>query len=289
MQLGVKGSKMIKPNTIQDRASVARHYDELDVFYREIWGVHLHHGLWKSGQETPEEAVRNLSNYVIDKASIKSGMKVCDIGCGYGETSRILANELGAEVTALTISPEQYKYATSVYPFSNNPNYLLCDWLENNLKDNQFDAAISIESSEHMENKPRFFQEAYRTLRSNGKLVICAWLAKESPNRLEERYLLEPICREGRLPSMGSKQDYQKWLVQAGFKNIRFIDLSEDVKKTWSICSTRISKAFLFDSNFRKLMLSPEVKNRVFFKTVFRIWFAYQFKSMQYGLFISEK
>ena len=42
---------------------VADHYDELDPFYREIWGEHVHHGLWESGKETIEEAVVNLVRY----------------------------------------------------------------------------------------------------------------------------------------------------------------------------------------------------------------------------------
>jgi hypothetical protein len=35
---------------------VGGHYDELDAFYRYIWGEHLLHGLWTSGKETPEKA-----------------------------------------------------------------------------------------------------------------------------------------------------------------------------------------------------------------------------------------
>ena len=32
------------------REDVARHYDQLDRFYRELWGEHVHHGFWATGR-----------------------------------------------------------------------------------------------------------------------------------------------------------------------------------------------------------------------------------------------
>ena len=83
---------------------VADHYDELDRFYREIWGEHVHHGLWERGNETPEEAVLNLVASVVKRGRVTAGARVCDVGCGYGATARILALECGATVSAITIS-----------------------------------------------------------------------------------------------------------------------------------------------------------------------------------------
>jgi hypothetical protein len=51
---------MIVPTKEQSSAAVARHYDELDPFYRELWGDHVHHGLWTTGLETPAQAAENL-------------------------------------------------------------------------------------------------------------------------------------------------------------------------------------------------------------------------------------
>ena len=51
---------MIYPKRTTTSPDVARHYDELDVFYREFWGEHVHHGLWRTGTESPEVATRQL-------------------------------------------------------------------------------------------------------------------------------------------------------------------------------------------------------------------------------------
>ena len=92
---------------------MASHYDELDRFYREIWGEHVHHGLWLRGDETQAQAVRQLAELVAREAAVEKGTRVVDIGCGYGATARLLAEELGAEVTGMTISEAQHTIAVA--------------------------------------------------------------------------------------------------------------------------------------------------------------------------------
>ena len=94
-----------------DEASVARHYDALDRFYREIWGEHVHHGLWTTGRESVEEATRALVDVVARWARARPGAVVADAGCGYGGTARILAGEHGCEVVGFTLSAAQADWA----------------------------------------------------------------------------------------------------------------------------------------------------------------------------------
>ena len=100
---------------------VADHYDELDRYYREIWGEHVHHGLWESGDETSEEAVLNLVKSVARRGQITTGMRVCDVGCGYGGTARLLNCEFGAIVSAITLSPAQFRHAVSLRGDAHSP------------------------------------------------------------------------------------------------------------------------------------------------------------------------
>ena len=94
-------------------ADVADHYDELDATYRDLWGEHVHHGLWLTGTETPETAVRQLVELVAEHARVGPGRRVCDVGCGYGATARMLQREYGARVSGITLSPAQYAHATA--------------------------------------------------------------------------------------------------------------------------------------------------------------------------------
>jgi tocopherol O-methyltransferase len=268
------------------RREVAAHYDDLDRFYREIWGEHVHHGLWSDkARSTPEEAARRLIEVVADQARIKAGDLICDVGCGYGGTARVLARERGAHVTALTISEAQHEYARAVDPATDNPNYLLRDWLENGLPSDAFDAVLAIESSEHMPDLERFFSEVARVLRPGGRFVVCAWLAGERPRRWERRWLLDPICREGRLRAMEPMAEYLRLARAVGLVPESFKDFTQQVKRTWPICARRVVAGFFREPSYRRFLFrrggSP---NRIFGLTLARIWLAYELGCMRYGI-----
>lgn len=267
------------------REAVASHYDELDHFYRDVWGEHVHHGLWLRGNETREEAVLALVDFVAREAQIESGTRVCDIGCGYGATARVLASR-GANVTAITISPAQYAIAMQ---HESDVHFLLGDWLSNDLPSGEFDAAIAIESSEHMPDINGFFTQANRVLRSNGRLVICAWLSAEAPSPRAKRWLLEPICREGRMPTMGSASDYRSLGERAGFAMERFQDVTRFAARTWPSIVVRLCGKLVTSPRYLRFLLNRHASNRVFALTIFRIWLAYRTGAMRYGVFTFVK
>ncbi len=280
---------MIESKTEITSAAVAFHYDELDHFYRDIWGEHVHHGLWLTGRESPDQAVVQLAELVAREGGIKTGTCVCDVGCGYGATARMLARNYGAEVTALTVSPAQHRFASAKDPTSANPRYILLDWLKNDLPPESFDAVIAIESSEHMDDKPAFFAEALRVLRPGGRCVVCAWLAKEGASRLEDRLFLEPVCREGRMPGMGTETDYRHFFDMAGFEFNSFRDLTRQVKKTWPVCALRFLNGLCRKPAYAKFLFNRHSRNRIFALTMMRIWIAYQMGIMRYGIFTAAK
>ncbi|MEP6809293.1 MAG: methyltransferase domain-containing protein [Chthoniobacterales bacterium] len=265
-------------------ADVASHYDDLDQFYREVWGEHVHHGLWLRGDETRARAVEQLAELVAHEAQAGPGRRICDIGCGYGETARLLA-ALGADVTAVTISPAQFAVAQDRQTGTANPNFVQGDWLENDFAPDSFDAAIAIESSEHMPDLALFFQQAHRVLRAEGTLVVCAWLAAENPGRGAKRWLLEPICREGRMPQMGSATEYQALAEKIGFRLAAFDDLTRKVERTWWAIVGRLLIKFATNPRYLWFILNPHAKNRIFALTIFRICVAYRIGAMRYGIF----
>lgn len=279
---------MISSRTEVTPDAVASHYDELDHFYRDVWGDHVHHGLWRHGEETRETAVLQLAETVRNKATIAPGVQVCDIGCGYGATARLMAQH-GASVTGITISPAQFAIAVQGESSGGNPRFVCGDWLQNAFAAAFFDAAIAIESSEHMSNKAGFFEQAARVLRPDGRLVICAWLAAEHPTARARHWLLEPICREGRMPHLGSQSDYEALAEAAGFRLHEFEDVTRAVERTWPMIVRRLLVKFATAPRYLKFLFTSHAQNRVFGLTILRIWLAYRMGAMRYGIFTFQK
>ncbi|WP_048885102.1 class I SAM-dependent methyltransferase [Aurantiacibacter atlanticus] len=273
---------MIVPRSRPQSCDVSGHYDELDRVYREVWGEHVHHGYWRSGDERTSEAVEALVDLVGERMEPEAGQHLCDIGCGYGATAERLAASYDVEVTGLTISNEQYARAAQR---TGSVRFLLRDWLYNDLAERSFDGAYAIESTEHMSDKQQCFDEACRVIKPGGKLVVCAWLASESAHPWEVRHLLEPICREGQLPGMGTREEYVDFAERAGFELLSFEDSSRQVRRTWDICLRRLMKRLATDSSYRKLVTSSETRNRSFALSLPRLMLAYRTGAMRYGLF----
>ena len=280
---------MIEPRRPILTAEVADHYDDLDAFYREVWGEHVHHGLWRTGRETTEEAVRQLVNHVASSLDIAAGTRVVDVGSGYGATARALAGEPGAEVTAVTLSPAQHAHALRGDDCDGRVRYRLEDWTTNGLPDASFEHLIAIESTEHMRDKAAAFRQMHRVLVPGGRAGICAWIAADRPARWMVDRLLEPICREGRLPGMGTEGDYRALLEGSGFVVERVDDLSAAVRATWSHSVRRVTARVASDGRYRRYLMSGASRNREFALTLFRILVAYRVGAMRYLFFLARR
>jgi tocopherol O-methyltransferase len=277
---------VIIPRAPQTAADVAGHYDELDETYRAIWGEHVHHGYWRSGRESPEEATAALVDLVATGLDLAPGQRLVDIGCGYGATAARLAEAHRVAVTGFTLSQAQWQVAAA----RPGPlDFRLRDWLDNGLPDAAFDRAYAIESSEHMVDKALFFAEAWRVLKPGGRFVVCAWLAETGAGPFAVRHLLEPICREGRLPGMGTREDYEALADAAGFRLLDYEDISARVRKTWSICAGRAARRLVADRAFRRFAFARTTRNRSFMLSVPRLMLALRSGAMRYGVFTWDK
>jgi tocopherol O-methyltransferase len=269
--------------------AVGRHYDELDRFYRELWGENLHHGLWQRGDEDAEAATENLTGLVAQRARLQHGDRVCDVGCGYGGPARAFATRWGAEVVGLTVSEEQQRHAVRRAEGDPRQRFMVRNWLESGLPEHHFDAVVAIESSSHMPDHAAFLSECRRVLKPGGRLVIAAWLCSESPASWKVRHLLRPICDEGRLAGLPTESEYRGWLDASGLRLLLFDDLSHAVRRTWSVCVRRVGERLLGDPAARRYLLDPNRTERVFALAVARIWLAYRVGALRYGVMTATR
>lgn len=268
---------------------MARHYDELDRFYRRLWGEHLHHGLFDAPDEDPQRAAGRMVDMVAELAGVSPGLEVCDVGCGYGATGRVLAGQYGARVIGITLSRAQLEEGRKKVPPGMALELVQGDWLAGGFAPEAFDVVVAIESLAHMTDKAAFFAEAARTLRPGGRLVICAWACQDESRPLVRRFLLEPICREGALPSLPSEADCRRWLAAHGLQLLTAQDLSRRVRPTWAVSSRRLTRALFRDRELRSALRDRGLANRSFALSVLRIRIAYRLGAMRYLVLSARK
>lgn len=266
---------------------VASHYDELDEFYRRMWGEHVHHGLWIEGRETKDDAVVQLLELVASRGDIRPGAVICDVGCGYGATGRWLWERSRVAVTGYTISPRQHAHALRHRP--DNQRYVLRDWLRNDEQKGAYDAVLAIESTEHMADRDRVVAEARRLLRPGGRFVVAAWLSGLRPRRWQSRHLLDPIRREGLLAGpLPTSDEWRFAFDRAGFTDVTTDLLGPSVRRTWTLIARGVLTELTRATGWTYLLDSTK-QHRRFAITVFRLWLAYHVQAMDYGVISGRK
>jgi tocopherol O-methyltransferase len=265
------------------KKSIRRHYDLATPFYRLLWGPHLHHGLWDV-EGPPGPAQRRLLDRLASSASIRSGDRVLDVGCGMGGSSIALAARYGCLVTGLTLSPVQRAWArlsARWHGVNRSVRFRCADAERFRLSPGAFDVIWNVECSEHLFDKPGFFRRAADWLRPGGRVAVCAWLAGDGPGA-------EPTVRavgEGFLcPSFGTFGDYIGWLEAAGLTVRAADDLTQQVAQTWDICRRRVERIGV---NRLARLLGRETHR--FVNRFELLGAAYRSGAMRYGLFVADR
>lgn len=185
-----------------------RHYDLGNDLYRAMLDSSMSYtcGVWR-GAKSLEEAQLTKLRTICDKLELAPGMRVLDIGCGWGNFAELAAKEYGAHVVGLTISKEQAQFARERCK-SLPVDIRLQDYREFN---EQVDRVVSIEMIEAVgrKNLGRFYDTVLRSLQPGGVFVLQAISAESFNSRSHpflDQYvlwLLRHIFPNGYLPRPG--------------------------------------------------------------------------------------
>jgi tocopherol O-methyltransferase len=265
---------------------IRNHYDISTLFYRLLWGPHIHHGYWEA-EETPRVAQEQLTRRLANLASIKPESVVYDIGCGMGGSSIWLAQNLACTVTGVTLSPVQQKWASSTAALKRikpRPTFRCADAELIEFPDESADIVWSIECTEHLFDKSKFFDRAARWLKPGGRFALLAWLAGDSPLTNQQTDQVLRVCEGMFCPSLGNQADYVSWFEQSGLKVIDTGIWTRQVEQTWEICRKRVERTGV------RYLAKVLGQNHVLFLDHFdAILNAYKSGAMEYGYFVAEK
>lgn len=177
-----------------------RHYDLGNNFFQNMLDKRMNYSCayWKNAANL-DEAQENKLELICKKLYLKPGMRVLDIGCGWGAFGKYAAEKFGVEVVGMTVSKEQVLLGKE-----------LCKGLpvEIRLQDYRditgiFDRIVSVGMIEHVgyKNYREYFMSAKKNLKEDGLFLLHTIGEVRSANATDA-WTHKYIFANGMLPSI---------------------------------------------------------------------------------------
>ncbi|MFC8241301.1 class I SAM-dependent methyltransferase [Streptomyces chartreusis] len=159
-----------------DRRAISHHYDVGNDFYEIVLGPSMVYSCayWPAPDSTLETAQSDKLDLVCRKLGLKPGMRLLDVGCGWGSMAMHAAREYGVSVVGITLSQEQAAYARKRVAdegLTDRVEIRVQDYRD--VGDGPYDAISSIGMAEHV-GAERYLEYAdvlHRLLKPGGRLL----------------------------------------------------------------------------------------------------------------------
>jgi cyclopropane-fatty-acyl-phospholipid synthase len=160
----------------RDRAAISHHYDVSNDFYRLVLGPSMVYScaVWESPESSLEEAQAAKLELICQKLGLRPGMRLLDVGCGWGSMAIHAARHHGVEAVGITISEQQAALARQRVEeagLSDRVEIRLQDYRD--VTDGPFDAISSIGMFEHVgrNRMETYIRDLYALLPPGGRLL----------------------------------------------------------------------------------------------------------------------
>lgn len=201
LKLAVLKSKLFNE---QDKkgsmAVIDQHYELGNDLYQNMLDNLMTYscGYWK-GCDNLDDAQKGKYDLIARKLQLEKGMRVLDIGCGWGGFAKFIAENYAVSVVGITLSEKQASFAreaTKGLPVE----IRVQDYRDLN---ETFDRIVEIGMFEHVgpKNYRGFMEMCYRCLKDNG-LVMLHTIGSNKTSARGDDWLLRYIFPYGKLPSI---------------------------------------------------------------------------------------
>ncbi len=193
----------------QDKAN-QQHYEVPDEFYLAVLGPRLKYSccLFEKDTTTLVKAEILMLDLYCERAELKDGMTLIDLGCGWGSLSLYLAAKYpNSNITSISNSNSQREFimAMAAKRRLSNVTVYTGDISTYDLPlshHGRADRVLSIEMFEHMKNYQLLLRKVSRWLTPNGKLFIHIFAQKDSPYHFRDSWMAENFFTGGTMPSV---------------------------------------------------------------------------------------
>lgn len=161
----------------RDRDAISHHYDLSNAFYQLVLDPSMAYSCayFTSSSDSLAQAQHNKLDLVCRKLDLRPGMRLLDVGCGWGSMIIHAAREHGVHATGVTISAQQREHIlgrVAAEGLQDRVEVRLQDYRE--IRDEPFDAISTIEMGEHVgeANYPTYASTLFRLLKPEGRLLL---------------------------------------------------------------------------------------------------------------------
>lgn len=191
----------------RQKDDIAAHYDLGNDFF-SLWldrdTRSYSCAYFRNQDDSLETAQRQKTDISLKKLHLKPGMRLLDIGCGWGWTSLRAALNYGAKVLAITLSEEQLAAVRRLFAengLGDSAEARLCNYLDLEPSEH-FDRVVSIGMFEHVgrAHHAEYFAKVRRLLKPGG-LSLLHTLTKNEPGE-SDPWINRYIFPGGQIPAI---------------------------------------------------------------------------------------
>jgi cyclopropane-fatty-acyl-phospholipid synthase len=160
----------------RDAEAISHHYDVSNAFYEWVLGPSMTYtcACYPTSGASLEEAQAHKYDLVCRKLGLQPGMRLLDVGCGWGGMVRHAAKHFGVSVVGITLSHAQAEWAAKALAadgLTDRAEVRFGDYRD--VTETGFDAVSSIGLTEHVGLKqlPSYFTFLHDRLRPQGRLL----------------------------------------------------------------------------------------------------------------------
>jgi cyclopropane-fatty-acyl-phospholipid synthase len=195
----------------RDRVAVTHHYDVGNDFYEIVLGPSMTYSCayWARPDDPAyslEDAQRDKLELICRKLGLGSGMRLLDVGCGWGSLVVHAAREHGVQAVGITLSQEQAEFAHKRVVdagLADRVEIRVQDWRD--VSDEPFDAIASVGMAEHLGSER--WEEYARTLHGllvpGGRLLNHQIVRRPGPKRPSRTFITAYVFPDGELLPLG--------------------------------------------------------------------------------------
>ncbi len=179
------------PVAIETRSANEQHYEVPTEFFKLVMGRHMKYSscYFQNGTTELSKAEETMLGITCDRAELKDGQDVLELGCGWGSLSLYMsARYPKSNFTVVSNSRTQKIYIDTQARQRNIPNLTVITADMNSFFiDKKFDRVVSVEMFEHMRNYRELMKRISGWLKPDGKLFVHIFTHKKFAYKFEVR------------------------------------------------------------------------------------------------------